>query len=273
MIINKTFKNHEDLDINNRILVALPKPGKPKEPPQNLRHVTLLNSIRKVLSTIALTRIRPAVENYISCSQSGFRPNRSTSDVVWAHRWISAKVLNYAEIEIDITGIDMSAAFDTIDRKQLLQRLTNLITEDEKRIIQFLLSNTTLNVKISGANTEEPFLTNIGTPQGDSPSPVLFIIYLEQALKNVRSTLDSPSNTTEAHLPNEIVYADDIDFIGNQPVNVKKIEETLKVHKLKVNVDKTEHTSVRKYSEEWKTPRKVGSLLGSKEDIEHRKHL
>ena len=273
MIINKTFENHEDLDINNGILVALPKPGKPKGPPQNLRPVTLLNSIRKVLSTIALTRIRPAVENYISCSQSGFRPNRSTSDVVWAHRWISAKVLNYADIEIDITGIDMSAAFDTIDRKQLLQLLTNLVTEDEKRIIQFLLSNTTLNVKISGANTEEPFLTNIGTPQGDSLSPVLFIIYLEQALENVRSTLDSPSNTTEAHLPNEIAYADDIDFIGNKPVNVKKIEEILKVHKLKVNVDKTEHTSVRKHSEEWKTSKKVGSLLGSKEDIEHRKHL
>ncbi|GFR99671.1 very-long-chain enoyl-CoA reductase [Elysia marginata] len=262
--MNKTFENHEDLDINNGILVAQPKPGKPKGPPQNLRPVTLLNSIRKVLSTIALTRIRHAVENYISCSQSGFRPNRSTSDVVWAHRWISAKVLNYAEIEIDITGIDMSAAFDTIDRKQLLQLLTNLVTEDEKRIIQFLLSNTTLNVKISGANTEEPFLTNIGTPQGDN---VLFIGYLEQALKNVRSTLDSPSNTTE------IVYADDIDFIGHQPVNVKKIEETLKVHKLKVNVDKTEHTSVRKHSEEWKTSKKVGSLLGSKEDIEHRKHL
>ena len=205
MIINKTFENHEDLDINNGILVALPKPGKPKGPPQNLRPVTLLNSIRTVLSTIALTRIKPAVEKYISCSQSGFRPNRSTSDVVWAHRWISAKVLNYADIEIDITGIDMSEAFDTIDRKQLLQLLTNLVTEDEKRIIQFLLSNTTLHVKISGANTEEPFLTNIGTPQGDSLSPVLFIIYLEQALKNVRSTLDSPSNTTEAHLPNEIV--------------------------------------------------------------------
>ena len=165
------------------------------------------------------------------------------------------------------------AAFDTIYRKQLLQLLTNLVTEDEKRIIQFLLSNTTLNVKISGANSEEPFLTNLGTPQGDSLSPALFIIYLEQALKNVRSTPDNPSNTTEAHLPNEIVYADDIDFIGNQPANVKKIEDTLKVHKLKVNVDKTVYSSVRKHSEEWNTSKKVGSMLGSKEEIEHRKHL
>ena len=96
--------------------------------------------------------------------------------VVWAHRWISSKVLNCADIEIDITGIYMSAAFDTIDRKQLLQLLTNLVTEDAKRIIQFLLSNITLNVKISGANTEEPFLKNIGTPQGDSQVPYSSIL-------------------------------------------------------------------------------------------------
>ncbi|GFS14330.1 Gag pol polyprotein [Elysia marginata] len=172
----------------------------------------------------------------------------------------------------ELVGPFLLSQLEQIEIDVGLYRDEDLVITRHK-LRQFLLSNTTLNVKISGANTEEPFLTNIGTPQGDSLSPVLFIIYLEQALKNVRSTLDSPSNTTEAHLRNEIVYADDIDFIGNQPVNVKEIEETLKVHKLKVNVDKTEHTSVRKHSEEWKTSKKVGSPLGSKEDIEHRKHL
>ena len=88
----------------------------------------------------------------------------------------------------------------------------------------------------------------------------------------MRSTLDSPSNTTEAHLPNEIVYADD--RLYWQPTSeCEKIEDTIKVHKLKVKLDKTEYTSVRKHSEEWKTSKKVGLLLGSKEDIEHRKHL
>ena len=74
-------------------------------------------------------------------------------------------------------------------------------------------------------------------------------------------------------VPAEIIYADDIDFIGKKDADVKSIEKTLKTHCLKVNVDKTEHTSVRKDSEDWKTTKKVGSLLGSKEDIEHRKHL
>ncbi|GFR93300.1 LINE-1 reverse transcriptase-like protein [Elysia marginata] len=85
-ILNQTFERHEDLNINEGLLIALPKPGKPKGPPQNLRPITLLNSIRKVLSTIFLNRIRPKIETYISHSQSGFRPNKSTSDVVWAHR-------------------------------------------------------------------------------------------------------------------------------------------------------------------------------------------
>ncbi|GFS27378.1 LINE-1 reverse transcriptase homolog [Elysia marginata] len=82
-ILNQTFERHEDLNINEGLLIALPKPGKPKGPPQNLRPITLLNSIRKMLSTILLNRIRPKIETYISHSQSGFRPNRVRRELRW----------------------------------------------------------------------------------------------------------------------------------------------------------------------------------------------
>ncbi|GFR89371.1 very-long-chain enoyl-CoA reductase [Elysia marginata] len=163
-ILNQTFERHEDLNINEGLLIALPKPGKPKGPLQNLRPITLLNSIRKVLSTIVLNRIRPKIETYISHSQSGFRPNRSTSDVVWARRWLSVKILNTPNLQLNITGIYMSAAFDTIDRTLLLKTLMEIINEDELRIVQFLLSKTTLDVKINGTNTTQLFTTNVSTP-------------------------------------------------------------------------------------------------------------
>ncbi|GFO24882.1 LINE-1 reverse transcriptase homolog [Plakobranchus ocellatus] len=172
-IFNNTFESHEHLGINEGLLITIPKPEKPKGPPSNLRPITLLNSVRQVLSTIVLNRIRPRVEKYVSNSQSGFRPNRSTSDVVWAHRWITAKVLNATEVKVNITGIDMSAAFDTINRTKLLKILRDIIDEDELRINRFLLSETTIDVKINGANDPMPFTTNIGTPQGGSLSPVL----------------------------------------------------------------------------------------------------
>ncbi|GFS14845.1 very-long-chain enoyl-CoA reductase [Elysia marginata] len=71
----------------------------------------------------------------------------------------------------------MSSAFYTIDRKELLTILKEIV-EEELRIIQFLLSETTLYVKVNGCTQEIPFTTNMGTPQGDSLSPVLFAIYV-----------------------------------------------------------------------------------------------
>ena len=64
-------------------------------------------------------------------------------------------------------------------------------------------------------NTKErPFVSNIGTPQRDSLSPVLFSVYLENALKEVRTILPRPTNELEKTLPTEIAYTDDVDFVG-----------------------------------------------------------
>ena len=72
----------------------------------------------------------------------------------------------------------MSAAFDTIDRETLLNILQTIIEEDELRLVQFLLSNTCLNIRIGGTKKEKKFTSNIGTPQGDSLSPILFVVYI-----------------------------------------------------------------------------------------------
>ncbi|GFR97169.1 very-long-chain enoyl-CoA reductase [Elysia marginata] len=81
----------------------------------------------------------------------------------------------------------MSAAFDTINRKELQTILKEIVEEYELRIIQFLLSESTLYVKVNECIQETTFTTNIETPQGDSLSPVLYIIYLEDALKDTKS--------------------------------------------------------------------------------------
>ena len=271
-IFNETFEKHELLDVNKGEIIPLQKPGKPKGPPRNLRPITLLNTLRKSLSTIVLERIRPQIEKYLSQSQSGFRPNRSTADVSWTHKWLAAKTLQ-EKIQIKITGIDMSAAFDTIERKTLLDILKTIIEEDELRIVRFLLSNTSLNVKIVGATEEKEFTSNIGTPQGDSLSPVLFVVYLEHALKEVRTTLPQPTTELEKFLPREIAYADDVDFVASENINVAEIQNVLKKYKLEVNVDKTEYTTLTRTENTWKTTKKVGTLIGDTEDIQRRKQL
>ena len=44
----------------------------------------------------------------------------------------------------------------------------------------------------------------------------------------------------EAEIPNEIGYADDVDFILQNYADIKKIQEVLEKYQLKVNPDKTE---------------------------------
>jgi hypothetical protein len=90
-VLNNSIEKHEPIDIGRGILCALQKPGKDKGPVKNLRPVILLTIIRKILSNILLVRMREDYEEYLSPSQSAYRSERSTADMVWAHRWMVAK--------------------------------------------------------------------------------------------------------------------------------------------------------------------------------------
>ena len=72
-IFNKMFEEGGHLDLGRGTLVVLPKPGKPPGALSSLRPIVLLNTLRKSLSQIALRRMRPAVEAFLSESQCGFR--------------------------------------------------------------------------------------------------------------------------------------------------------------------------------------------------------
>ena len=76
IIFNATFSKHENLNINTGVFIAIQKPGKKKGPPNSLRLITLLNSLRKALSIITLNRIRPFVEEYLSKSQKWVPPRQ-----------------------------------------------------------------------------------------------------------------------------------------------------------------------------------------------------
>ena len=136
------------------------------------------------------------------------------------------------------------------------------------------MSDTIINTQINGATKEKPFKSNIGSPQGDSLSPVLFSIYLENDMKEVRTILPRLTSDFEKTLPTEIVYMhDDVDFIGLEFANIAEVQKTLKKYNLLVNADKTEQTTLSRSGKEYKNAKKVGTLVGHEEDINRRKRL
>ena len=280
-VFNKAFALGEDLELGLAKLVTLPKPGKPVGPVKNIRPIALLPLLRKVLSLITLARIRGPVDLYLSPSQAAYRPGRSGADIVWAHRWLVAKSMRY-KVAIHVLGLDMSRAFDTINRSKLMSVLESVpgLTDDDRRLVRILLANTSISVHVNGISTT-PFVSTIGSPQGDALSPILFAIYLEAAIRELYAQgLTRPD--CDAKMPGNAIYADDIDFIS---LCSKYIDEVLSMvgpsfgeSNLMVNVDKTEHlilglTDIGIDASKWRSARKLGSLLDVSEDVHRRIQL
>ncbi|EGZ10137.1 hypothetical protein PHYSODRAFT_522882 [Phytophthora sojae] len=77
---------------------------------------------------------------------SPHRPQPLTADAVWAHKWLCARVQRYRET-IHVLGIDLSRAFDTIDRVKLVEVLQTFLHDDEVRLIKVLLADTKLSLR------------------------------------------------------------------------------------------------------------------------------
>ena len=124
--------------------------------------------------------------------------------------------------------------------------------------------------------------------QGDALSGVLFDIYFEETLRKVRNfrqemdsdDVEGSGNRSPTFLHQEAIYADDADFltISEQEKNTitEKIGEILLRDNLKVNDSKTEQTEIfrgERNTEQWRTVKKLGCLLGDTADIQRRKQL
>ena len=146
-------------------------------------------------------------------------------------------------------------------------------------MLPLLLAKTSLEIKMKDV-TPSPFISNIGSPQGDGISGILFNIYFENSLKTVRSKLDQYDDhvwtehcyakKSTSQIPfSEIIYADDFDHITDDVKEKKRfdkiIKETLAVDNLLVNEDKTEHTLIKRITnknegdETWRHVKKLGS--------------
>ena len=169
------------------MLILLHKSGKPVGPLTCVRPIVLLSVLRKTLSLVVLSIISTKVDNFLSPSQSGFRLRRSPADVVFGYRWLCDKAQRQ-RLTIEFLCMDLSRAFDTIRRDKLLEVLQSFLDEPELRMIRFLLAATSLEPRLYTGDCHA-FASTIGTPQGDSLSPVLFTVYLEAALRDLRSCL------------------------------------------------------------------------------------
>lgn len=89
---------------------------------ENYRGIALLDVIYKVLATLLKRRLDKYIEPLLGDYQGGFRRNRATTDQIFMMKQVLNMCQEY-NIPIYLLFVDFKKAYDTIDRREVLETL------------------------------------------------------------------------------------------------------------------------------------------------------
>jgi len=231
-----------------------------------------------------LLRNLERLKTKIPLTQSAYQSGRSTTEQVFAFKILAEKAITSADYKVTLLMLDMSKAFDTVKRRNLVEILREFLLPDKLHMMKILIEDVRLRIRIR-TEISEPFITNMGVPQRDCLSPIFFIVYLTEALQDTRELFLQQHLEDHTYCQQIITeytqdqqYADDIGYATTSEEKKEKIKSQvpskLKDRNLIVNNSKTEEYEVhREGSDDWHKCKYLGSHLHTKSDIKRRKIL
>ena len=142
--------------------------------------------------------------------------------------------------QLDIVYLDFSKAFDKVSHTKLLHVLNHY--KFHNRLINWIKSYLTGRIQTTYIDSCYSDYTPVssGVPQGSVLGPLLFIIYLEDLIRNIQMIC---TNTTV------YAFADDIKLSSTDPEDLQRALDVVtswtNTWKLKLNRDKSEHLTIR----------------------------
>lgn len=163
------------------------------------------------------------VEAVLSEDQFGFRKNRGTREAILALKLIIEKRMEM-NMKTFIAFIDIEKAFDNVKWDKMFQILKAIgINYRDRRVIWNLYRNET--AVINGRRKQEEVEIRKGVWQGCALSPIIFNLYIEEALKEQISAVSG--TTVEAMVFSESVRLDRILSVLFVCYSVRPVIETI----------------------------------------------
>jgi Reverse transcriptase (RNA-dependent DNA polymerase) len=227
----------------------------------NYRPISLTSTACKVLEKIIDKYIRVVLHKNDSLSQAqhGFRSKHSCETQLVALVQEMAEVLDRGG-ELDAAFLDMKKAFDKVPHSRLIQKVGALI-EDKAvvNIINEFLSNREQRVRLDGETSDEVKVTS-GVPQGSVLGPLLFIIYINDIVTNVKSRIRLFADDC-------VIYREVSDETDEEILqeDLARIGEWMHENNMQLNLSKCEIVAFSKKKEpKAKTYKLEGQELGRK---------
>ena len=214
-------------------------------------------------------------QNNLSDNQAAFRPGRSTADHLFTMRSIVNRYLRLHKKNLYCCFVDFSRAFDSVWRDGLFYKLLKLdVSGKFYNVIKNMYSNYVTSVKLPQGVTDS-FVTNTGIRQGDSLSPLLFCLFIDD-IKNLFDQDDDPCSVGNLQL-SHLLYADDLILISESQQGLRNSINKLSAYcnrwNLKINMAKTK---ILVFTPSGRIPKRLGTFKvgdGELEIVQSYKYL
>lgn len=215
---------------------------------EEFRTLSLISQASKIILKIIQNRLRPIVEKQLGPDQYGFRQNKGTREAILALRLVADRRLEL-NLDTHIAFIDLEKAFDKVDWKMMMEILSAAgVDYRDRKIIYELYRNQETVIEIG----EEKGKAKIrqGVRQGCPLSPLIFNLFIEQAIRKVDSDLGGVKiNGCNIQF---IRFADDIAALAENSNQlqelVSEMDTIFNEFGLKINSSKTKTMTISKHT-------------------------
>ena len=159
---------------------------------KNYRPISLLPICDKILEKIIFNHLYSylTANRLITKNQSGFRPGDSTTNQLLYLVDEIHQAFDSAEcFEVRAVFLDISKAFDKVWHDGLIFKLKqNGVSGGILKLFQNYLSNRKQRVVLNGSHSDYSVIES-GVPQGSVLGPLLFLIYINDLERNIKSKI------------------------------------------------------------------------------------
>ena len=159
---------------------------------KNYRPISLLLICGKILEKIIFNNLFAYLHrnNLISKNQSGFHPGDSTTNqLLYLLDEIHQAFDSTKSLVVRAVFLDISKAFDKVWHDRLIFKLEqNGISGNLLRLLQNYLDDRKQRVVINGSYSDYSNIES-GVPQGSVLGPLLFLVYINDLERNIKSNI------------------------------------------------------------------------------------